>query len=621
LSKIAICFAAIFSFTHCSGDNTKQSQAESVKQLQQSQQTAELNTLYTQAGKALFLARPLAATSAGAPKELVGDKINTKMTSFTPESEAKLRSDLVSLTQQIAAFPEGGLNSKQLENKQVMESVLRYFSGEPNFNIGYIDVWMGLSPFIINQINGPIIDVPRALTDAHQINTLQDATDYIVRLKQLDELIASVQEKFLADAKLNWLPPKEVLSGAISYLKKFTEKPIANHSLVTSFETKLATLDNVSSEQKNAFIADAKKIINEEVYPAYAQLAEKAKMLLPKSNVESGIWAQPNGAAYYQDAISQLGDSELSAEAIHQLGLDEVARISTQMNSILREQGYDKGTVGERMVALSKEPRFLYEDSEAGRGKLIEDVNGFITEVTQKMSPLFKTKPEYQVEVRSFPKETQDSMPGGQYSPPPLDGSIPGIYWINLRDMQAVASFALKTLTYHEANPGHHWQISIALEQKDLPFLRLVAPYNAFIEGWALYSEQIAYELGMYENDPFGNLGRLQDELFRAVRLVVDTGLHHKKWNRDKAIAYMMDVTGTPESSCRAEIERYMAWPGQALGYKLGMLNILKLRTQAEVDLGDKFDLAEFHDVILTGGAVPMAVLKLKIKSWVETKK
>lgn len=547
------------------------------------------------------MARPLAATSAGAPKELVGDKINTKMTSFTPESEAKLRSDLVSLTQQIAAFPEGGLNSKQLENKQVMESVLRYFSGEPNFSIGYIDVWMGLSPFIINQINGPIIDVPRALTDAHQINTLQDATDYIVRLKQLDELIASVQGKFLADAKLNWLPPKEVLSGAISYLKKFTEKPIANHSLVTSFETKLATLDNVSSEQKNAFIADAKKIINEEVYPAYAQLAEKAKMLLPKSNVESGIWAQPNGAAYYQDAISQLGDSELSAEAIHQLGLDEVARISTQMNSILREQGYDKGTVGERMVALSKEPRFLYEDSEAGRGKLIEDVNGFITEVTQKMSPLFKTKPEYQVEVRSFPKETQDSMPGGQYSPPPLDGSIPGIYWINLRDMQAVASFALKTLTYHEANPGHHWQISIALGQKYLPFLRLVAPYNAFIEGWALYSEQIAYELGMYENDPFGNLGRLQDELFRAVRLVVDTGLHHKKWNRDKAIAYMMNVTGTPESSCRAEIERYMAWPGQALGYKLGMLNILKLRTQAEVDLGDKFDLAEFHDVILTG--------------------
>ena len=620
LLKIALCFAAIFSLTNCSGDKTKQSQAEPAKQVQPSPQISELNSLYTQAGRTLFLARPLAATSAGAPKELVGDNINTKMTSFTPESEAKLRSDLVSLTQQIAAFPEDGLNSKQLENKQVMESVLRYFSGEPNFNIGYIDVWMGLSPFILNQINGPIIDVPRALTDAHQINTLQDADDYIVRLKELDALIASVQAKFVADAKLNWLPPKEVLSGAISYLEKFTVNPAAKHSLVTSLETKLAKLDSISSEQKDALVASAKKVITEKVYPAYASLAEKAKMLLPKSNVESGIWAQPNGAAYYQDAISQLGDTELSAEAIHQLGLDEVARISTQMNNILRQQGYNKGTVGERMVALSKEPRFLYEDSEAGRDKLIEDVNGFITEMTQTMSPLFKTKPEYQVEVRSFPKETQDSMPGGQYSPPPLDGSIPGIYWINLRDMQAVATFTLKTLTYHEANPGHHWQISIALGQKDLPFLRLIAPYNAFIEGWALYSEQIAAELGMYENDPFGNLGRLQDELFRAVRLVVDTGLHHKKWSRDKSIAYMMDVTGTPESSCRAEIERYMAWPGQALGYKLGMLNILELRKQAEADLGDKFDLAEFHDVILTGGAVPMTVLKLKINAWVETK-
>ena len=621
LSKIALCFAAIFSLTSCSGDKTKQSQVEPVKQVQQSLPISQLKTLYTQAGKALFLARPLAATSAGAPKELVGNDINTKMTRFTPQSEAKLRRDLVSLTQQIAAFPEDGLNIKQLENKQVMESVLRYFSGEPNFNIGYIDTWMGLSPFIVNQINGPILDVPRALTDGHQINTLQDADDYIVRLKQLDEMISSVQVKFVADAALSWLPPKEVLSGAISYLEKFTENVAAKHSLVTSFETKLAKLDSISLEQKTALIASAKKIINEEVFPAYAQLAETAKMLLPKSKVESGIWAQPNGAAYYQDAISQLGDSDLSAQAIHQLGLDEVARISTQMNSILQEQGYETGSVGERMVALSKEPRFLYEDSEAGRKKLIEDVNGFITQMTQEMSPVFKTKPEYQVEVRSFPKETQDSMPGGQYSPPPLDGSIPGIYWINLRDMQAVATFTLKTLTYHEANPGHHWQISIALGQKDLPFLRLVAPYNAFIEGWALYSEQIAYELGLYENDPFGNLGRLQDELFRAVRLVVDTGLHHKKWNRDKAIAYMMDVTGTPESSCRAEIERYMAWPGQALGYKLGMLTILKLRKQAEVDLAGKFDLAEFHDVILTGGAVPMTVLKVKINAWVDSKK
>ena len=610
----------MFLLTNCSESPPKSPQTDAAPQTQHSTALAQLDALYAKAGQTLFSARPLAATSAGVPKDLVGANINSKMTSYTPDNEAKLRRDLVSLQQQIAGFPEVGLNSKQRENKQIMASVIRYFSGQKSFSVGYIDTWMGLSPFIVNQINGPIIDAPRALSDAHQINTEQDAQDYISRLKQLDELIVSVQAKFVADAELNWLPPKAVLSGAIAYIARFTENPPAKHNLVSSFATKLAKVDSISAEHKTAFIAAAAKAIEEQTYPAYAALATKAKLLLPKSSDEAGIWAQPNGVAYYQDAILQLGDSTLSADAIHQLGLDEVARITSDMNEILNIQGYANGTVGERMVALSKEARFLYDDSALGRESLIEDVNSYIDEMTQTMSPLFKTKPKYQVEVRAFPTETQDSMPGGQYSPPPLDGSIPGIYWINLRDMEAVATFTLKTLSYHEANPGHHWQISIALEQQGLPFLRLVAPYNAFIEGWALYSENIAFELGMYKNDPFGNLGRLQDELFRAVRLVVDTGLHHKKWSREKAIDYMMDATGTPESSCRAEIERYMAWPGQALGYKLGMLNILQLRKQAETDLGDKFDLAEFHDVILTGGAVPMSILHTKIRDWVNAK-
>lgn len=622
LSRITICFASVFLLINCSGEATKpQTSATTTEQKSETTQASELTELYTEAGKTLFLARPLDATSAGVPQSLVGADIDRQMTKYDPESETKLRNDLAALNKKIAAISESGLSSKQLENKQVMQSVIRYFSGNPNFGIGYVDIWMGASPFILNQINGPILDAPRALTDAHQVNNSQDAENYTLRLQQLGELINGVQQKFIADAESNWQPPKEVLEGAISHLKSFTDKPASAHGLVTSFAAKLANLDELSAEQKQTLVAKAEKALQQKVYPAYAELAKTAMKWLPKSTKESGIWAQPNGAAFYQDAILQLGDSELSADDIHQIGLAEVDRITTQMNSILKEQGYESGSVGERMVALSKEPRFLYEDSEAGRAKLIGDVNGFIVEMTETMSPLFKTKPKYQVEVRSFPKETQDSMPGGQYSPPPLDGSIPGIYWINLRDMEAVASFTLKTLTYHEANPGHHWQISIALEQKELPFLRLIAPYNAFIEGWALYSEQVAYELGIYKDDPFGNLGRLQDELFRAVRLVVDTGLHHKKWTRDQAITYMKDITGTPESSCRAEIERYMAWPGQALGYKMGMLTILELRKQAEAELGDKFDLADFHDVILTGAAVPMSVLKLKINRWIEAKK
>ncbi|MFB1015097.1 MAG: DUF885 domain-containing protein, partial [Alteromonadaceae bacterium] len=246
---------------------------------------------------------------------------------------------------------------------------------------------------------------------------------------------------------------------------------------------------------------------------------------------------------------------------------------------------------------------------------------GYINEITEKMTPVFKTTPSYQVEVRAYPVEIQEGSPGGEYTSPSVDGSKPGVYWINLRDMKANPKFGLKTLTYHEANPGHHWQIALNMEQAELPFLRRIAPYNAYAEGWALYSEQVAEELGMYENDPFGNLGRLQAEMFIAVRLVVDTGLHHKRWSRAQAISYMAEKTGSAQSDVIAEIERYMAWPGQALGYKLGMLKILSLRESAQKALLEKFDLSAFHDVVLLGGAVPMSVLEHKVNQWITQQK
>ncbi len=289
------------------------------------------------------------------------------------------------------------------------------------------------------------------------------------------------------------------------------------------------------------------------------------------------------------------------------------------MNTILVNEGYTNGTVGDRMVALNEEERFLYEDSKAGREQLLADLNGYIDEITLKMAPVFKTKPSYEVQVRSFPVEIQDGAPGGQYSPPSVDGSKPGIYWINLRDMKANPKFGLKTLTYHEANPGHHWQVALNMDQASLPFLRRIAPYNAYVEGWALYSEKVASELGLYENDPFSDLGRLQAELFRAVRLVVDTGMHHIRWTREQAITYMSEITGTAESDVVAEIERYITWPGQALGYKLGMLKILSLRDHAKTALGNKFELSAFHDVLLLGGAVPMAVLERNIEQLIKS--
>lgn len=625
-SLLASAVIAALGLSACNNGNTvvaetKTSTADEIlepKQMISSKQ--QLAALYQQAKQSLFKQRALSATMYGLSKKDIGQDISSDMEFYSPENEKQLRTELLSISNTIASIKLDGADITTKNNQQVMAGLTRYFAGEPNFNIGYIDTWMGLSPFIVNQINGPLIDIPRVMQNDQPITTEKEALDYIARLGQFDKLAATIIAKQAADAAQNWLPSKVTLQGAIKYLKGFTRVPATQHTFVSVFREKIEKIESLSTEQKQSLISQVIAKVSQVVYPAYQSVEKASEKLLTQTRSESGIWAQPNGGAYYQDAIKQLGDSELTPTQIHQIGLDEVARISGAMNEILLAQGYKKGTVGERMVALNEEPRFLYEDSIAGRAQLLSDINGYITEVTAKMAPVFKTTPSYQVEVKAFPVEVQDGAPGGQYTSPAVDGSKPGIYWINLRDMKANPKFGLKTLTYHEANPGHHWQIALNLDQAELPFLRRIAPYNAYAEGWALYSEQVAYELGMYERDPFGNLGRLQAELFRAVRLVVDTGLHDKRWTREQAISYMSEQTGTAESDVVAEIERYMAWPGQALGYKLGMLKILSLREQAKTRLGDKFDLAEFHDVVLLNGAVPIAVLSRNVNYWLDNK-
>jgi uncharacterized protein (DUF885 family) len=622
-SLLASAIIASLGLTACSNDaveNTSKVTKTAIENKQELSAEQQLTSLYQQAKQSLFKQRTLSATMYGLTEEEVGQAVNSQMEVYGPENEKSLRAELLSLSNKIASIKLIDSDLITKNNQQVMAGLTRYFAGNTNFSIGFIDAWMGLSPFIVNQINGPLIDIPRVMQNDQPITTKQEALDYISRLEQFDKLANSIVAKQAADAVQNWIPPKVTLQGAIKYLKGFTSVHPEQHTFVSVFREKVDKVESLTQKEKQVLTEQVIEKVNEVVYPAFKSVEDASTKLLAKSRLESGIWVQPNGSAYYQDAIKQLGDSELTPAKIHQIGLDEVARISGAMNEILLAQGYKNGTVGERMVALNEEPRFLYEDSKAGREELLNDINGYIAEVTKRMAPVFRTTPSYQVQVKAFPVEIQDGAPGGQYTSPAVDGSKPGIYWINLRDMKANPKFGLKTLTYHEANPGHHWQIALNLDQAELPFLRRIAPYNAYAEGWALYSEQVAYELGMYENDPFGDLGRLQAELFRAVRLVVDTGLHDKRWTREQAISYMSEQTGTAESDVVAEIERYMAWPGQALGYKLGMLKILSLRDQAKQRLGEKFDLAEFHDVVLLNGAVPMAVLSRNINHWLDSK-
>jgi len=578
-----------------------------------------LDQHYKNSVASLFKARSLTASAFGIDESVTGAYFADQIEDYSPAAESALRAELRRYQGLISNYP-GTLDADADSNRRVIASIARYYAGHPDFEVGYIDTWMGMSAFIVNQINGPAIDAPQLLQNNHAIKNLKDAQDYVARLQKFDDMLNSVAEKVQADATKNWVPPKVILAKTIKNLDGFTEAKVLDHPLYKTFASTLTTLPEIDSATKDSLLKQASSSMEKDVYPAYRNLAEIMRSLESKARDAHGIWAQPNGKEFYQDAINNLGDTDMNADQIHALGLSEVERISAEMNTILFAEGYTDDTVGARMAALIAEPRFLYADSDAGRQQLLNDLNRYISEIDAKMDPLFKTRPKYAVEVKRIPVEREVGAPGGQYTPPSLDGSTPGVYWINLHDIKANPTFDLKTLTYHEAIPGHHWQIALNVEQESLPLFRRIAPYNAYVEGWALYSEALAVEMGMYTNDPYSDLGRLNAELFRAVRLVVDTGLHHKRWTREQAIKYMSDITGNAESSVVSEIERYMVWPGQALGYKLGMITIQQARADAQARLGERFDIREFHDVILLAGAVPMAILKENVNSWVDMK-
>lgn len=610
--------ASLATFTlidsRCTGKNAKAHTASGTSTIQ------TLADLYREAAQVLFQARPLSATDNGLSEEDVGQHYANRLGDFSPEAEQRLRQHLRQLSSRIRDYLLTSASQGEQETREVMLHLMQLSAGPPDFSVGITDYY-GILPFPVTQLAGPPLDVFYTLQYAHQIEHENDAMDYIERLRRCKDMFASVQEKIWADSGQDWIPPKVILERAIVTFDNIQKLALPQHPLVKTLAEKLETVDGLSGEKREALIAQARKNVSEVVCPAYQALIEKTRSLITKARAESGIWAQPNGEEFYQNAIHQLGGSDLSAEEIHRLGLSEVERIAGEMDALLRDQDYKKGTVAQRMVALGEEPRFLYPDTEDGRRQLIDDLNQRVEVVTAKMKKLSKTAPSQHIEIRPIPVELQDGAPPGMYMGASADASRPAIFMVNLRDMKANRKFFLPTLVYHETVPGHHWQISLAMGLKDLPLLRRVTAFTAYAEGWALYAEQLAAELGLYEDDPFGNLGRLQAELFRAARLVVDTGLHHKRWTREKAIQYLDEMTGQPESLTASEVERYMIAPGQALGYKLGMLKMLELRDRAKTQLGKRFDLAEFHDIILLGGAMPLMVLERRVNNWIATTK
>ena len=376
----------------------------------------------------------------------------------------------------------------------------------------------------------------------------------------------------------------------------------------------------MDASERDALINEAVVTMLNTVYPAYRRLIAEERRLRARAGHDAGVWRLKGGDAYYTDQLKTLTSTDLTPDEIHAYGRSEVTRITAEMDSVLKSIGLTNGTVGARMTALTADPRFLYSNDDAGRAQALTRYGQILGRVRVMLPKYFAHIPKIALEMRRVPGFSEKGAPGAYYERPSLGGARPGIFFANLRNVSETPMWAMPTLAYHEGIPGHHMQIATAMEIKDLPLLRRMGYMPAFGEGWALYAEQLAKEMGLYDNDSYGDLGRLQSELFRAVRLVVDTGIHAKHWSREQAIAYMQSTTGMAITDVTAEVERYVVSPGQACAYKIGMKTILDLRTQAKNELGSRFDLKEFHKVILENGAMPLWLLQRNVDRWMAEK-
>ena len=567
--------------------------------------------------KGYFRAVPEGATYNGVPDALApgaGARLNDR----SPAGEASRTAEMETLLAALKAVPTAALDENR---RRVQATLVTVLDGalapgrlvDYGTSFGAYGLWF--LPYAVNQISGPTLDVPNLLGSQHSVTDVAQARAYLARLEAFPDILDGTLETLRHDVAAGVIPPDFVIDKSRAVIAAFVGKPAADHALVASFRARLgaAKVDGADdfAEQAEALVADG-------VLPAYRRIDAYLARIRPQAPHDAGIWRLPNGDALYRAMIRQMTDEDRDPAEVHRIGLAEVERIGAEMDALLRAQGYTEGTTGERMQKLGLEQRFLYANDDTGRAAIMADIQSQLAGVRAVLPRWFGTLPKHEVEVRRVPAFSEASAPGGYYDPPSPDGSRPGVYSINLGNPAAMPRFALPTLTYHEAIPGHHLQMAIAIDQ-DIPPIANALYSNPSGEGWALYTEALAKEMGLYDADPFGDLGRLQAEMHRAVRLVVDTGMHAMKWSREQAVDYMMEHEGAERGFVEAEIERYAVWPGQALGYKLGMLKLQALRAEAEAALGDRFDIRGFHDRVLRVSSFALPVIEADVRAWISS--
>lgn len=477
------------------------------------------------------------------------------------------------------------------------------------------DVGGNFRPYVISQQSGSYASVPDFLDSSHKVANAADAEAYLSRLHAFSRVMDQDLAREREDVAKGVIPADFICDLTIGQMKVLRDQPAAQTILVTSI-VKKAKAANLPGDWEGR----ATKIVETEVFPALDRQIAEMRAVRAKAKPDVGAWALPNGEAYYADAVKASTTTNYTPQEVHQLGLDQVAEITARLDTILKGRGMTQGSVGARLMALNNQPEQVFPANDAGRAEMLKYLNDHIANVYTLLPNAFRTLPKAKVEVRRVPVFIQDGAANGYYNSAALDGSRPGAFYINLKETSDWPRYNLWTLAHHETVPGHHLQIALSQESNQMPALRRNGGgFSAYVEGWALYAEQLAQEMGANDADPWGEAGFLQSFLFRAARLVTDTGIHAKRWGRTQATQYMVETIGNTTSRAQREVERYFAGPGQANSYKVGHTVWAKVRADAKAKLGPKFDLKAYHDAVLLSGAMPLTVLERHVSEWIAT--
>ncbi len=554
---------------------------------------------------------PELASLAGVSEAQAGGSFSARLDDRSPAAVDARRGAALRRYAELRALDGAQLSPAAQLTHAVLEQHFGNAVGVAAFNFGRFAPLDGAQPYVLNQLDSAFIGLPSFLDERQGAGDDAEIEAYLQRLSAVATAIDQETAHARADAAAGVRAPGFIMDATAAVLDEILRTPLGAQPYLTSLAAKLGAQPNA------AVLARAQAIVGDAIVPAHQRALAFLRSDRANASEDAGVWRLPAGEDYYAAALKLETTTALSPAQVHAIGRERVGALTRALDIALRRVGLTDGEVGPRLAALSADPRHRYPDSDEGRAQLIADVQGRVARMLERAPQWFGRLPSAGLEVRRVPTFAEASQPGAYYNSPSLDGQTPGIYYVNLRDLSEMTRVDLPTQDYHEAVPGHHFQVALAQELTDAPLIRRLVWFNAYSEGWGLYAEELADELGFYDGDPVGRIGFLRWQLWRAARLVVDTGLHAERWTRQQAIDYLTQVTGDAPGTIATEVDRYVVWPGQACGYELGRREIARLRETARNALGPDFDLRGFHNAVLLNGEVPLSVLGDLVRDWI----